>query len=364
MDKKITDFVVKEFKIGKWMLAPIDLLLLIFAPVFGVMTRISVQSYYACPQTKDYLELSDGLKIATGCFDILLAIVAALFVFELTQHKLKAFLAYAIVLLLPVLAAGSAMWGMGDSIFVFFAVLSLYLLVKGKGNSAVICYGVALFLSRYAFFLLPVFAIAFMQKKTKLVTYLVPLCGAWFRNGIVSNDGKLSFPIFEAERILSIMRGENLISYNWPNFYQMIGPDKFVTEYSLIAKSLAAVIMLVAVVLVLQKGEELVKEKWVSLSLLLAMVFPFIMPQMDERCGLLADVLALIFVMKFTDMYYVAVIHITISYIAYSAYFRGESVIPLCYVACVMLFLIVVMIRFVTTGGKRFSIGFKEKENE
>nr|MBQ8253566.1 hypothetical protein [Lachnospiraceae bacterium] len=362
MDKKITDFIVTEFKIGKWKLAPIDLLLLIFAPVFATMLRVSVQSYYACPNRKAYMVLSDGLKIATGCFDVLLAIVVALFVFELTGHKIKAFLAYAITLLLPVLAAGSAMWGMGDSIFVFFAVLSLLLLVKGKGNCAVVCYGVSLFLSRYAFFLLPVFAIAFMQKKTKLVTYLVPLCGAWFRNGIVSNDGKLSFPVFEAERILSIMRGENLISYNWPNLYQIIGPDKFVTEYSLVAKSIAAVVMLVVVVLVLQKGEELVKDKWVSLSLLLAMVFPFFMPQMDERCGLLADVLALIFVMKFTDMYYVCVIHVLISYIAYSAYFRGESVIPLSYVAFVMMFLIVVMIRFVMNG-KRFSIGFKEKEN-
>lgn len=362
MDKKITDFIVTELKIGKWKLAPIDLLLLIFAPVFGVMMRVCVQSYYALPQTKEFIVINDGLKVATGCFDVLLAIVVALFVFELTKHKLKAFLAYAITLLLPVLAAGSAMWGMGDSIFVFFAVLSLYLLVKGKGNSAVICYGVALFLSRYAFFLLPVFAIAFMQKKTKLVSYLAPLCGAWFRNGIVIGDGKLSFPIFESERILSIMRGENLISYNWPNFYQIIGPDKFVIEYGLVAKSIAAVLMFVVVVLVLQKGEELKDEKWVSLSLLLSMVFPFIMPQMDERCGLLADVLALVFVMKFTDMYYVAVIHIVISYIAYSAYFRGESVIPLCYVAFVMLFLIVVMLRFVM-GGKRFYIGFKEKEN-
>ena len=362
MDRKITDFIVREFKIGKWMLAPIDLLLLLFAPVFGVMLRLSVQSYYACPETKGYVMVVDGLKIATGCFDILLAVVAAMFVFELTGHKIKAFLAYAIIILLPVLAAGSAMWGMGDSIFVFFAVLSLYLLVAGKGNRAVICYGVALFLSRYAFFLLPVFAIAFLQKKTKLIAYLVPLCGAWFRNGMVSGDGKLSFPVFEAERILSLMRGENLISYHWPNIYQIIGPDKFVTEYSLVAKSIAAVVMLAVVVLAVQKGEETKQAHWVSLSLLLAMVFPFFMPQMDERCGLLPDVLAVIFVMKYVDMYYVAVIHILISYIAYSAYFRGESVIPLSYVAFVLLFLIVVMVRFVVSKKKLF-IGFGERES-
>ncbi len=361
MDKKLTDFIVTELKIGKWRLAPIDLLLLAFAAVFGAMARSCVLSY-ACMEAKGYLQLMDGLKIATAVFDILLSVVSGLYVYELTHHKIKAFLAYAIVLMLPVLSAGSAMWGMGDSIFVFFAVLSLLLLTKGKGASALICYGVSMFLSRYAFFLLPIFAIAFMQKKTKLVYYLAPLCGAWFRNGLVINEGKASFPVFEAERLLSLTRGENLLSYNWPNFFQMIGPDKFVAEYGMVFKCIAAVLMLTTVILVLQKKEELVDEKIVSLSLLLAMVIPFVMPQMDERCGLLADILAVIFVMKYVDMYYVAVIHVIISYMAYSAYFRGEPVIPLCYVACAMLFLITLMIRFVANG-KKFVIGFTEKEN-
>lgn len=360
MDKKLTDFIVTELKIGKWRLAPIDLLLVVFAAVFGIMTRSCVLSY-TCMESRLYLELSDGLKIATGCFDVFLSVVSGLYVYELTGQKLKALIAYAIVIMLPVLSAGSAMWGMGDSVFVFCAVLSLYLLTKGKGNAAVIVYGVSMFLSRYAFFLLPVFAIAYMQKKTKLVAYLAPLCGAWFRNGIMSNEGPISFPVFEAERILSLTRGENLLSYNWPNFFQIIGPDKFVTEYAAVFKSVAAVIMLVAVILVLQKGEEMTSGKLISLSLLLAMVMPYVMPQMDERCGLLADILAVIFVLKYTDMYYIAIVHVIISYIAYSAYFRGEPVIALCYVAFVLLFLIVIMLRFVMNG-KRLSICFKEKE--
>jgi hypothetical protein len=113
-----------------------------------------------------------------------------------------------------------------------------------------------MFFSRYAFFLLPIFAIAFMQKKSKLITYLAPVCGAWFRNGIVVGEGPLSFPIFEAERLMSLSRGQNLLSYNRPNFFQVIGPDKFVTEYTLVFKSLTAVVMLIVVVLVLQKQEE------------------------------------------------------------------------------------------------------------
>lgn len=361
MDKKITDFIVDELKIGKWKIAPIDLMLFVAAAVFGVMIRISVVSY-RCMELPLYKNISDGLKMATGCFDLLLAILCALFVYEITCHKVKAFLAYAIVIMLPVLCAGSAMWGMGDSIFVFFAVLSLFLLVKGKGDGAVICYGVSLFLSRYAFFLLPLYAISFMQKKTRLVAYLAPLCGVWFRNGVVSREGSLAVPTFEAERLLTIARGEGLLSYNWPNIFQIIGPDKYVQEYGVVAKSMAAVLMLIIVVVAVSFGRELTRSAIVPLALTCSMVFPFIMPQMDERCGLLADVLAVIFAMKYTDMYYVAVIQVIISYIAYSAYFRGESVIPLCYVAALMLFLIVVMLRFVGNG-KKLVIGFYEREN-
>ena len=159
---------------------------------------------------------------------------------------------------------------------------------------------------------------------------------------------------------MSLTRGENLLSYNWPNFFQIIGTDKFVTEYAPVFKGIAAVVMFVTMILVLQKNEEFGKERIVPLSLLLAMVIPFVMPQMDERCGLLADILAVIFVMKYMDMYYVAIIHVIVSYIAYSAYFRGEAVILLCYIAFVLLFLIVVMIRFVVSG-KRLFIGFTEK---
>lgn len=361
MDKKITGFIITEVKIGKWMLAPIDLLLFVAAAVFGIMTRVSVVSY-TCMELSLYKQISGGLKIATGCFDLLLAVLCALFVYELTAHKVKAFLAYAIVIMLPVLSAGSGMWGMGDSIFVFFAVLSLYLLVKEKGNAALISYGISMFLSRYAFFLLPLYAIAFMQKKTKLVYYLAPLCGAWFRNGVVSQEGPLPVPSFEAERLLTIARGEGLLSFNWPNFFQIIGPDKFVQEYGLVAKSMAAVLMLVFVAAAVSTGRELTKDKIVPVALTFSMIFPFIMPQMDERCGLLADILAVVFVMKYMDMFYVAVIQIIISYIAYSAYFRGESVIPLCYVAAVMLFLIVVMLRFVGSG-KKLVIGFFERES-
>lgn len=344
MDKKFTTFLITELKIGKWQIAPIDILLLLAAPAFALMLRISVISYYPIGFPV-FIKMADVMKPVSMVFDLALAIVSGLFVKKLTGAKLKGYLAYAIVLLLPVTSAQSAMWGMGDSVYVFFAVLALFLLYSGKGNAAIAMYGLSLFCNRYAFFLLPVFAVSYLQKKNKIVFWLFPLCGAWFRSGLVHKQGLLSLPIFEMDRLFQRLRPEVLMSYSWPNLYQMIGPDKFVVEYGMAAKYIAIALMAVFVVYVYQSKKDVV-EKLLPLSVFACMLFPFIMPQMDERAGFLADVLVVIMVMRYMKLYYVAIIQVIISYIAYSAYFRGESVLPLSMVAVAALALTLIMAAF------------------
>lgn len=326
------------------MLAPIDLLLFVAAAVFSVMIRISVVDYTAI-ELPAFVKYGNMLGIVTGVTDLLLAVLGAMIVYDLTDRKIRAFLAYAILLLLPVLCASCAMWGMGDSIYIFFAVLSLYLLMKGRGNASLVSYGISLFLSRYAFFLLPVYAIAFMQKKNKLFYFIFPFCGVWFRNGIVHQSGYLPVPSFEMERLFVKLRGESLLSQNWPNIFQMIGTDKFIQEYSLVAKVAAAALMLLVIMLVLLQNREINGEGIWYVGLVLSVLIPYVMPQMDERAGLLSCVLYLFFVMKHPDLYYLAVVQVIITYISFSAYFRGESVIPLSAVALAELFVLLLTIR-------------------
>ena len=326
------------------MLAPIDLLLFVAAAVFSVMIRISVADYTAI-ELPAFVKYGNMLGIVTGITDLLLAVLGALIVYDLTGRKIRAFLAYAILLLLPVLCASCAMWGMGDSIYMFFAVLSLYLLMKGKGNASLVSYGISLFLSRYAFFLLPIYAIAFMQKKNKLFYFIFPLCGVWFRNGIVHQSGYLPIPSFEMERLFVKLRGESLLSQNWPNIFQMIGTDKFIQEYSLVAKVAAAALMLLVIMLVLLQNREMSGESIWYVGLVLSVLIPYVMPQMDERAGLLSCVLYLLFVMKHPDLYYLAIVQVIITYISFSAYFRGESVIPLSAVALAELFVLLLTIQ-------------------
>ena len=63
------------------------------------------------------------------------------------------------------------------------------------------------------------------------------------------------------------------------------------------------------------------------------------------RAGLLSCVLYLLFAMKHPDLYYPAIVQVIITYISFSAYFRGESVIPLSAVALAELFVLLLTIR-------------------
>ena len=292
------------------MLAPIDLLLFVAAAVFSVMIRISVVDYTAI-ELPAFVKYGNMLSFVTGITDLLLAVLGSLIVYDLTGRKIRAFLTYAILLMLPVLCASCAMWGMGDSIYIFFAVLSLYLLMKGN----------------------------------KLMYFIFPFCGVWFRNGIVHQSGYLPVPSFEMERLFVKLRGESLLSQNWPNIFQMIGTDKFIQEYSLVAKVAAASLMLLVIMLVLLRSWKMSGEGIWYVGLVLSILIPYVMPQMDERAGLLSCVLYLLFAMKHPDLYYPAIVQVIITYISFSAYFRGESVIPLSAVALAELFVLLLTIR-------------------
>lgn len=350
MDKKITDFIVTELHIGKWLLAPIDILLFLAAPVFSFLLRQTVCTYKPM-EYANYILIVDGLKIASGIFDFLLAILLAIFVYDLTGKKIRAFLTYAITLLLPVLCASCSMWGMGDSIWLFFAMLSVYLLAKEKGNLALLFWAIAVFGHAVYVLVLPVFVLAYMQKKNiTLPSFLLVIAGVWFHNGFANQNEKISIPFFEAERLLLYGRGEKLLSYNWPNIYQMIGPDKFVEEYTIVAQCMGMAILFVVAGVCVAKKVQLTKEKMLQLLTMLAIVFAFIMPGMNERNGIFSVLLLLVWAMCRPQLYSIAISQAIITYISFSAFFRGESVLPLSYVAMAELFLLLIVMRTAMTG--------------
>ena len=348
MDKWLTTVLVKEIKCGIWQLAPLDFLVLIGMTVCGIMLRMTVAGSYPVLETYGaYVSAKMGIQVVCYLFDWAIAVLLAVTVFGLTKHKIKAFLAYGITFVLPVLVSASAMWGLGDSIYLFFALLSFVLFLHEKRNLAVLIYGMSVFFHPYALFLLPLYALAYLQGKIKLLSFLSPLAGIVLHYVLAKGN---SFILFAAENALVEQRESKLLSYNCPNLFYIIGPDKFVNEYEKVAFFFAVGLMAVLVLVLLTKKLGNTTIEILEIALFLCLFLPFTLPGMHERSFLLACVISLVYGFVKLQRFWLPIVITTITYISYSAFFRGESAVPLTGVAFVVLFLIAYMVwQFVDT---------------
>lgn len=340
MDQKFTNWLVKEYKNG---LAPIDYLLIFGTLAAGLFLRSTVWS--APLENAPYQNTIVGMKIVTTVFDLLVAVMLGILVHRLTGHKIQAFLAYGIGMVLPVLAAGSAMWAMGDSVYLFFVLMSLYLLLAGENYFVLsLCfYGMGIFFNLYALFLLPVYIWCFFIRKgasNSVLGFLAPVAGL-ILHLFMDQGAASSFILFKEEGKLSAAREEILLSYNFPNLFQVIGKDAYVHEYGQAFRYLVLAAVLLVTVIGIRLIREMMAKQIVTAGFLLSMAIPWLLPFMDERAGLLAAVLSILYGFCNIRYFYVPIIQVTITYLAYAAYFRGESFLPMSAIALMQLGLLI-----------------------
>lgn len=346
MDKAIREFLVKEIKFKRCTLAPLDILLLIGTAVAGACLRESVISYAPMDMADTSgMALINQLKVISFLFDVFLALLVMDMVITCTQNKIKGFLAFGVMMLLPVLAASSAMWGLGDEVYVLFGILSAAYVLKGRRNLGLVSLGISILLNCNGLFFLPVFIGLYLRKEVRAVSFLAPLLGFLGNRLLVTGIIPLKIPMILSDSLLQESRETILLSYNYPNIYQIFGADKFVDEYSQAAFWFVICLGLMIGVLAAFNKKPFTKERILRLFVLSAMVLPYFAPFMNERSGMLADVAAVVLGFTVLRKFYVPLVQVIISYVAYSAYFRGESVMPMALVAAVALLLIMDLIR-------------------
>ena len=349
MDKKFTNWLVTELKCS---LAPLDFLLLIGTTVAGILLRSTV--FNAVLENASYQNESQTLKLVTTVFDVLAAVMIAIFVLHMTNHRIKAMLAYGIGVMLPVMAAGSAMWGFGDSIYVFFTLLGLYFCLfyqkSEKANSffmlGLICYAMALFLNTNALFVLPIFILAYFSRKQNgntILGFFIAAIGLLFHM-LLNNGAKSLFVLFAEEGLLKEKRPELLLSYNFPNIYQLIGTKAYIHEYGVAGRYFVIALAAVIIVLFIYKLKEIKQETILLMALIFSIFIPYFLPFMDERAGLLSAIISVIYGFVCIRNFFIPIIQVTITYLAYAAYFRGESYLSMPAIAFVQLFVLIYLI--------------------
>lgn len=372
IDQFLRGLVTKKFKIKKFEIGFLDLLLIIFATVFGCSIRYALRNVVAGdykmffePWVATLREAGGGfqglsaefeyvdyttpyllilsfisicpffntlilMKMVSVFFDFVAAIAVGFIVYEMTDKKQSGYMAYAVMLFVPTIVANGAMWAQCDIIFTSFVMLSLLFMIKDKPRASLIFYGIAFAFKLQTLFIAPLYVLLWVKKKMKIqhflwlpIMYFIGIIPSWIAGKNLWD--LLTVYLFQANGEMDIYK----LSHKFPNVYQIIGTDSFLREYADAGIYFTLAVLMVLMYYIAQKNFTFTKDLIIRMGMFFVMVVVFFLPHMHERYGILADVLSVIVAFSNPRKFYVPLIAIGCSFAGYTMYLAQQTVIPL-----------------------------------
>lgn len=372
IDQFLRGLVTKKFKIKKFEIGFLDLLLIIFATVFGCSIRYALRNVVAGdykmffePWVATLREAGGGfqglsaefeyvdyttpyllilsfisicpffntlilMKMVSVFFDFVAAIAVGFIVYEMTDKKQSGYMAYAVMLFVPTIVANGAMWAQCDIIFTSFVMLSLLFMLKDKPRVSLIFYGIAFAFKLQTLFIAPLYLLLWVKKKMKIqhflwlpIMYFIGIIPSWIAGKNLWE--LLTVYLFQANGEMDIYK----LSHKFPNVYQIIGTDSFLREYADAGIYFTLAVLMVLMYYIARKNFTFTKDLIIRMGMFFVMVVVFFLPHMHERYGILADVLSVIVAFSNPRKFYVPLIAIGCSFAGYTMYLAQQTVIPL-----------------------------------
>lgn len=291
------------------------------------------------------------IKLISVAFDYALALVMmrAAGRFGGEGAKLPVFL---LMLVFPTVLLDGACWGQCDSVYVFFVVLSLYLLATDRPTRSAVALSVAFAFKLQTIFFFPVVLLGLLHKKYKLRHAL-----AFFAAYIVTMIPALiaGKPFMEALAVYanqSMNQYYDRLTYGAPNLYMFfpmmdfstgqpfkwmryipgidgeavnpyINPDLY-PDFQHAALYACVILVLIAVIYWLIHWKEVTPEMTLRFAMFCAIFLPFVMPKMHERYFFLADVLSVLYAAKFSRRRYLPLLVAGASLTSYCSYLMRQ----------------------------------------
>lgn len=372
IDQFLRGLVTKKFKIKKFEIGFLDLLLIIFATVFGCSIRYALRNVVAGdykmffePWVATLREAGGGfqglsaefeyvdyttpyllilsfisicpffntlilMKMVSVFFDFVAAIAVGFIVYEMTDKKQSGYMAYAVMLFVPTIVANGAMWAQCDIIFTSFVMLSLLFMLKDKPRVSLIFYGIAFAFKLQTLFIAPLYVLLWVKRKMKIqhflwlpIMYFIGIIPSWIAGKNLWE--LLTVYLFQANGEMDIYK----LSHKFPNVYQIIGTDSFLREYADAGIYFTLAVLMVLMYYIARKNFTFTKDLIIRMGMFFVMVVVFFLPHMHERYGILADVLSVIVAFSNPRKFYVPLIAIGCSFAGYTMYLAQQTVIPL-----------------------------------
>lgn len=253
----------------------------------AVMTYVPINSLYA-------------YKILSGFFDFLVAVMAALTVGLVSDKHQKGSMlcTYFMVLFSPITILNSSAWAQCDSIYVFWAIASLYALCKKKYAIALILLGMSFAFKLQAVFILPFFLyVYFAEKKFSIVQFALIPATMLATELPILYFGRSIFEIFEV--YLGQSNTYTSVSMNYPSFWTIIfeaGSSAFYKAHQSAAIFITVAVLAALMIWWIVKRIALNSKNMIYMAFLSAYTCVLFLPQMHERYGYIYEILAIILV--------------------------------------------------------------------
>ena len=265
------------------------------------------------------------IKILSFIFDFALAFLISRIAMTLTQDRNKAAISYMAVIMLPTVTYNSAYWGQCDSIYVFFCVLSLLMILKEKYAWSAVALGAAFAFKLQAVFYLPFFLLVYVwQKRFSIVHFLwIPVTMIVLSLGGIVQGRHIGdvFTIY-----LSQTGNNPCMSVNYPSLWALYLANyvtknaDFFQENHVYAMMMAFAVLLGIVLTVLRSDKKPQKADIVKLAFLIVYTCVFFLPEMHERYGYMYIMFGLLVVLidaKMAPAYLILVALDTVIYANY-----------------------------------------------
>lgn len=244
------------------------------------------------------------IKSLSCLFDVILAyIVMRLVALEVDDRRLE-LAAFLIVLISPTVMIDSAQWGQCDSIYVAFALLSVYAALKGRGRLCAISWTFAFTLKLQAVFILPALAVALFMGRVRWrhllwipVVYVLSFLPALLAGRSLAN----------CVNIYGGQMGEyDKLWYNAPTVWRFLGATR-PEEYKLTAIFIALGALIIFTMLSLSLCSKMNSRQLFKLFFISSLLAPFLLPRMHERYFYMAEMLSIVCFMYDRRKWYVPV---------------------------------------------------------
>ena len=272
--------------------------------------------------------------------------VTAYFVYRIVRLRYPAgsiaLYAFLVVLFVPTVVLNGSFWGETDVLYTSCLVACLYFLMTKKNALGLIAFGLAFSFKLQAMFLAPFLLILLLKRAVSWkhfllvpAVYVVTIIPAWL----------VGRPLPE---LLQIYLGQTdtyrALAMNAPTLYQWLPNDLYDILYPAGMIWCAAMVFFF-VTLVYKSRAPLTNERMIEWAMLSVLIVPYFLPKMHDRFFFPADIFAVLLAFYFPSLFFVPIVICLVSFFSYFPFLFGYEVIPLRYLALVLLTMIVLLAR-------------------